>query len=106
MLQARVGALTIEYRTAGDPAAPALVLVMGTAAPLTMWDEAFCERLAELGFRVVRFDYRDTGRSTHLPAPMPPSIAEMMGALAAGRLTPPYRLEDLADDLGPVLKFG
>lgn len=99
MPQARVGDLMLEYRTAGDAAHPALVLVMGTAAPLTMWDDAFCDRLAGLGLHVVRFDYRDTGRSTHLARPMPPSIPEMMGAFAGGQLKPPYQLEDLADDL-------
>jgi pimeloyl-ACP methyl ester carboxylesterase len=99
MPQARVGDLTIEYRTSGNAADPALVLVMGTAAPLTMWDDAFCDRLAALGRRVVRFDYRDTGRSTHIAQPMPASIPEMMGAFAGGQLEPPYRLEDLADDL-------
>jgi len=99
MPQARVRDLTFEYRTTGDSTAPALVLVMGTAAPLTMWDDAFCERLAGLGLHVVRFDYRDSGRSTHLARPMPPSIPAMMGAFAGGQLKPSYRLEDLADDL-------
>jgi pimeloyl-ACP methyl ester carboxylesterase len=99
MPQARVGDLTIEYRTAGDRADPPLVLVMGTAAPLTMWDDAFCDRLAGLGRHVVRFDYRDTGRSTHIAQPMPPSIGDMMGAFATGQLAAPYRMEDLADDL-------
>jgi len=99
MPQARVGDVMIEYRAVGDPGAPALVLVMGTAAPLTMWDDGFCERLAGAGFRVVRFDYRDTGRSTQATYPMPASIPEMMAAFAGGALAPPYRLEDLADDL-------
>jgi pimeloyl-ACP methyl ester carboxylesterase len=99
MPQARVGDLTIEYRSTGDPADPPLVLVMGTAAPLTMWDDPFCDRLAGEGLRVVRFDYRDTGRSTRVSQPMPASIRDMMGAFATGRLKPPYRLEDLADDL-------
>jgi pimeloyl-ACP methyl ester carboxylesterase len=99
MPQARIGGHTIEYATTGDERAPALVLIMGTAAPLTMWDDEFCASLAARGFRVVRFDYRDTGRSTGTPGPMPPSIGEMMAAFAAGTLKPAYRLEDLADDV-------
>jgi len=99
MPRARVGNHSIEYVTTGDDGAPALVLIMGTAAPLTMWDDEFCDGLAGRGFRVVRFDYRDTGRSTRTPGPMPSSIAEMMAAVAEGRLTPSYRLEDLADDV-------
>ena len=72
---------------------------MGTAAPLTMWDDEFCDQLAGRGFRVVRFDYRDTGRSSQTPGPMPSSIPEMMAAVAEGKLAPSYRLEDLADDV-------
>jgi pimeloyl-ACP methyl ester carboxylesterase len=64
-----------------------------------MWDDGFCDDLARRGFRVVRFDYRDTGKSSQTPGPMPSSIAEMMGAFAEGSLAPSYRLEDLADDV-------
>jgi pimeloyl-ACP methyl ester carboxylesterase len=99
MPKARIGSHSIEYVTTGDDGAPALVLIMGTAAPLTMWDDEFCGGLASRGFRVVRFDYRDTGRSSRTPGPMPSSIAEMMAAVAEGRLKPSYRLEDLADDV-------
>jgi pimeloyl-ACP methyl ester carboxylesterase len=76
---------------------------MGTAAPLTMWDDEFCEGLADQGFRVVRFDYRDTGRSTFTPGSMPTSIPEMMAAFAEGKLKASYRLEDLADDVVGLL---
>ncbi len=99
MPRARVGDLTLEYACHGEPGAPPLVLVMGTAAPLTMWDDGFCAALAARGFWVVRFDYRDTGRSSRVAAPVPPSIGEMMSAFAAGALAPPYGLEDLVDDL-------
>lgn len=103
MPAARIGQHAIEYATTGDPHAPALVLAMGTAAPLTMWDDGFCEGLARLGFYVVRFDYRDTGRSTATPGAMPASIQEMMAAFAEGRLQPSFRLEDLADDVVGLL---
>jgi pimeloyl-ACP methyl ester carboxylesterase len=99
MPKVRIGSHSIEYVTTGDDGAPALVLIMGTAAPLTMWDDEFCDGLASRGFRVVRFDYRDTGRSSRTPGPMPSSIAEVMAAVAEGRLKTSYRLEDLADDV-------
>jgi pimeloyl-ACP methyl ester carboxylesterase len=103
MPAARIGQHSIEYATTGDRQAPALVLVMGTAAPLTMWDDGFCEGLAGLGFHVVRFDYRDTGRSTATPGPMPSSIQQMTAELGEGRLRPSFSLEDLADDVVGLL---
>jgi len=99
MPQARIGGHTIEYAVVGADGAPALVLIMGTAAPLTMWDDEFCASLARRGFRVVRFDHRDTGRSSRTPGAMPNSIGEMMAGLSAGSLKPAYRLEDLADEV-------
>ena len=39
MPRAQVGGHAIEYMSTGDERAPALVLIMGTAAPLTMWDD-------------------------------------------------------------------
>src|SRR5688500_14315227 len=103
MPNARIAGHSIEYAVTGDEGAPALVLVMGTAAPLTMWDDEFCDELAARGFRVVRFDYRDTGRSSQTPGPMPSSIPEMMAAVAEGKLTPRFTLEDLADEVVGLL---
>ena len=55
--------------------------------------------LAAKGFRVVRFDNRDVGKSTHLaslPAPDPRALlAEVM---AGKRPNVPYTLDDMADD--------
>ncbi len=48
----------------GDPAAPAILLVMGVGASMLWWDEAFCRMLADAGRFVIRYDHRDTGRST------------------------------------------
>jgi pimeloyl-ACP methyl ester carboxylesterase len=98
MPRAQVGRLSLEYACDGPADAPPLLLVMGTAAPLTMWDDEFCTGLAVRGFRVIRFDYRDTGRSSRTATPMPSSIGEMMRLFAEGSLGPSYALEDLADD--------
>jgi pimeloyl-ACP methyl ester carboxylesterase len=37
---------------------------MGATAPALFWEEAFCEALAARGLQVIRFDNRDTGRSS------------------------------------------
>ena len=47
----------------GDPADPAILLVMGVGGSMLWWDERFCRMLADGGRLVVRYDHRDTGRS-------------------------------------------
>lgn len=47
----------------GDPGAPLVLQVEGHMAQLISIPRSYCERLAEHGFRVVRVDNRDVGRS-------------------------------------------
>ncbi|MGW7201960.1 alpha/beta fold hydrolase [Streptomyces sp. NPDC054837] len=58
--------------TFGDRADPAIVLVAGSAASMLWWDAELCERIAVRGRFVVRYDHRDTGRSTCYPPGRPP----------------------------------
>jgi pimeloyl-ACP methyl ester carboxylesterase len=46
---------------------PAIVLLAGGAGSMLFWDEEFCRQLASGNRFVVRFDQRDTGRSTTYP---------------------------------------
>jgi pimeloyl-ACP methyl ester carboxylesterase len=48
----------------GDPADPPILLVMGIGASMLWWEERFCRMLADGGRFVIRYDHRDTGRST------------------------------------------
>lgn len=48
----------------GDPADPLVLLVHGAAVSMDWWDVGLCEAIAAGGRRVVRYDHRDTGRST------------------------------------------
>ncbi|GAA5146253.1 hypothetical protein GCM10023340_16900 [Nocardioides marinquilinus] len=58
-------------QTFGEPADPPVVLVSGAATSMDWWPLAWCERLAAGGRYVVRFDHRDTGRSTTGPVGEP-----------------------------------
>jgi pimeloyl-ACP methyl ester carboxylesterase len=98
MPRARVKEVELEYVTTGNPANPPLLLLMGTGAPLVFWDDTFCERLARLGFWVIRFDARDTGRSTRTDIRVGSQISDLMASLQAGHLSPPYGLDRLAAD--------
>lgn len=64
MPKARNGAVDLEYQTFGDDQPDAVLLVSGLGSQMTRWPAAFCEKLAALGCRVIRFDNRDTGLST------------------------------------------
>ncbi|MFC0623287.1 alpha/beta fold hydrolase [Kribbella deserti] len=48
----------------GSPADPAALLVAGTSCSMDWWTPEFCTALAGEGFFVIRFDQRDTGRSS------------------------------------------
>ncbi|MFV2104672.1 alpha/beta fold hydrolase [Micromonospora sp. LOL_024] len=48
----------------GDPADPALLMIMGGNLSAYGWPDEFVQRLAAGGLFVVRYDHRDTGRST------------------------------------------
>ncbi|WP_125775992.1 alpha/beta fold hydrolase [Antribacter gilvus] len=50
--------------TCGDPRDPALLLIGGAASSLDGWDDALCAALAAGGRYVIRYDHRDTGRSS------------------------------------------
>ncbi|HEX5899047.1 MAG TPA: alpha/beta hydrolase [Solirubrobacteraceae bacterium] len=55
----------------GERADPAVLLVMGAAASMDYWEDDFCARLAAGPRYVVRYDHRDTGRSTSYPPGAP-----------------------------------
>jgi len=95
----RPDVVELEYDTFGDPSDPALLLVMGFSAQMTMWDVGFCELLAAGGRYVVRFDNRDSGLSTKLDG-VSVDLADVLAAVADPDRTPdvPYTLSDMAND--------
>jgi pimeloyl-ACP methyl ester carboxylesterase len=87
--------IELAYQEMGDPDAEPLILAMGLATQMIAWDEEFCSLLADRGFRVVRFDNRDIGRSTKIDSAGVPSRVDM---LAGRRASAPYLLRDMARD--------
>jgi pimeloyl-ACP methyl ester carboxylesterase len=92
--------LTIEYETAGDPADPTLLLIMGLGGQLIAWDDEFVAALVDRGFHVVRFDNRDVGRSTWFDEAGTP---DLMALLVGGSTDPAYLLPDMAGDAAGLL---
>ncbi|CAL9353994.1 Aclacinomycin methylesterase RdmC [Nocardiopsis dassonvillei] len=56
------------FGSAGDPT---VLLIGGAASSMDYWEDGFCARLAATGRHVVRYDLRDTGRSTSCPPGAP-----------------------------------
>lgn len=81
-----VGGVEICIETFGVRTDEPVLLVAGTSCSMDWWPPALCEMLAERGLFVVRFDQRDTGRSSYDPP---------------GR--PSYSLPDLVSDALGVL---
>lgn len=90
---------------AGNPDAPAVLLIMGVGAQLPMWPDGFCARLVQHGYRVIRFDHRDTGLSTKLDGQRAQgSVYPRVLRYLVGRGSPvPYTLVDLAEDVRGLL---
>jgi pimeloyl-ACP methyl ester carboxylesterase len=89
------------YQTFGDPGDDPLLLVMGLGGPMNWWDPELCRLLAEQGFYVIRYDNRDTGRSSRAPGAVRRST--LVRAFAGARVRAPYSMDDLAGDAFSLL---
>ena len=104
MTAIRANGILLEYESFGREADPAILLIMGLGGHLTRWNLELCDLLVARGYRVIRFDNRDCGLSTHFSdAPVPD-----LRALQNGQpVTLPYTLDDLvADSVGLLDALG
>jgi pimeloyl-ACP methyl ester carboxylesterase len=67
----QVNGVELCVETFGDPADPAILLIMGGGASMDWWEDEFCERLAAGPRFVIRYDHRDTGQSISYPPGSP-----------------------------------
>jgi pimeloyl-ACP methyl ester carboxylesterase len=86
-----------EPMVSGD--SPAVVLLAGAGRPSTDYDALFCAPLIDAGFRPVRVDSRDTGRSDALVDTAPILHAVKAAALGRGHVSPPYGIADMTRDV-------
>lgn len=82
----RNGDVSLFTQTFGEREDPPVILVMGATASMLWWPESLCDALARRGYFVIRYDNRDTGRSTSVP----------LG-------TADYAVEDMAGDLVAII---
>ena len=84
------------YQTFGTPDDDPLLLVMGLGGPMTWWDAELCQLLADRGFHVIRYDNRDSGRSSRGLGRVTRTM--LLRAAAGRRVRAPYSMADLAED--------
>jgi pimeloyl-ACP methyl ester carboxylesterase len=80
--------VSLYYETHGNPSAPAIVLIRGLGTQLIEWPRSLIDAFTQDGLYVVTFDNRDAGLSSEVER----SLRD-----------PPYRLEDMADDVVGLL---
>jgi pimeloyl-ACP methyl ester carboxylesterase len=98
--RAQIGDIELCYETFGDPANPPLLLIMGLNSQMVVWDDEFCEQVADRGFWVTRFDNRDCGRSTVMRDAAMPTRWQLLLRSPKGAS---YALDDMADDATGLL---
>src|SRR5271166_3341089 len=105
MPQVRANGIDIAYESLGRDGDPAILMIHGLATPLTGWPDSLCQGLASRGFRVVRFDNRDIGRSTFFAQSGAPDLSALMAKRLAGESpAAPYSLDDMAADAAGLLE--
>jgi len=86
-----VGGVRLCTEPFGAPTDPPVLLVAGLGSSMLWWEEELCRSLADGGRFVIRYDHRDTGRSTTFEPGHPgyggtDLTADAVGVLDAYRL--------------------
>lgn len=97
MRQINANEIAINYEDRGPADAPVMLLVNGFGSTMMSWPDAFMDGLTARGYRVIRYDNRDVGKSEKLSGL--PSVSDVISALKAGKKPDiPYTLADMAAD--------
>lgn len=78
--------LELCLQTFGQSNNPMVLLIYGAAGQGILWNKTLCKNLAKAGYFVIRFDNRDTGKSS-----------------AVEYALNPYNLKDMAEDIASIL---
>lgn len=74
----KTNSIELYTESFGSENNPAILLVAGATVSMLYWDTEFCQRLAEKGFFVIRYDNRDVGKSIfYEPGTTPYDIVDL-----------------------------
>lgn len=98
-MQISANGIALEVEDHGSPGGEPLVLIMGLGMQLVAWHPEFVAMLVARGFRVIRFDNRDIGKSSQLTGGKRLTALEIL-KLRFLRIPvqAPYKIRDMADD--------
>lgn len=95
----KANGIELAYDSFGADKDAVILLIAGLGTQMIRWTDPFCEELAGQAYRVIRFDNRDAGCSTHFGDWGVLDFTELAAALMAGRRPDvPYTLYDMAAD--------
>ncbi|WP_129732095.1 alpha/beta fold hydrolase [Ectobacillus funiculus] len=95
----KVNCVELAYDSFGNENDEAIILIAGLGTQMIRWTDSFCRILAARGFRVIRFDNRDVGCSTHFSYYPRLDFDALATSLMSGQLPDiPYTLDDMASD--------
>lgn len=95
----KVNGIDLAYESYGNKTDETILLIAGLGTQMIRWTVPFCEMLVARGFRVIRFDNRDTGLSTHFSHHPTLNFEALANTLMSGqRPDIPYTLHDMSDD--------
>ena len=93
----KANGITINYEDRGPADGKPLLLVNGYTSTMMSWPLALMDGLKARGFRVIRYDNRDVGKTEKLKGI--PNMGDVVKALKAGtKADIPYQLSDMAAD--------
>ncbi len=103
---ATINKIEICYDIIGEQNTNTIILISGLGTQMIRWTIPFCEMLADKGFRVVRFDNRDSGGSTFFANEKLPSLLELSDLVKSGEcIKVQYTLFDMVEDVIELLNY-
>jgi pimeloyl-ACP methyl ester carboxylesterase len=100
----KANGIEIYYEERGNPTGAPILLIMGLGRQMIAWPEAFMAELAKAGHRIILFDNRDVGLSTHFhDAPKPNLIKTLIASKLGLSIKSAYSLADMAKDACALL---